>query len=544
VLAALLSSLSSLPAVAQPRPRPAASRATGAVEVEGAVLAIQGEDLVLDLGSSRGAADGMSVEIWRPLKLKHPVTGKVLTDRFRIGTLDLVQVRGTMSLGRAAGALARAAEVGDVVILARRSEGPAPAAGAGPPAAERPPAPPGDERAASPEDADARAVTEMFDALKGSDLWTRVRRYEEVARSRPEGRFARVLSEEAAALRELLVDRGRAQAESARVEVRSFAPPEEAVAGSPLRIALEMRESAMGAVLHLRRKGMPSYSSLPMSPIGNGYFAALVPGELMVAPRIEYFIEGVSSAGKATPVEGTPDSPRSIEVFEPPRPAAPRHIPARVELLTDYADYNRFRHNDYAWQTEGWFGVRYGDTGVRALRTGFGVYRGRGGAVDDLDKRGLAPREVGFTYGYLEAEFGFVRAFSVIGRAAVGLLDEGISGGGQVMLRIGSDLKTNLLFGGEFLNGVGLRGITQLELAAFERVPILLRTEVTNQPAGVSVTPAAHTSTDAGSIGGRGIVQVGLKITPDLVIALRGSFQGRTIQHAGPGFGGGVGYTW
>src|SRR4051812_47482054 len=60
VLAAPLSSLWGLPAGAQPRPRPAAARAAGTVEVEGAVLAIQGEELVLDLGSSRGAAEGMS----------------------------------------------------------------------------------------------------------------------------------------------------------------------------------------------------------------------------------------------------------------------------------------------------------------------------------------------------------------------------------------------------------------------------------------------------------------------------------------------------
>src|SRR5262245_47739508 len=81
LLAALFSLFSSVPAGAQSGPRPVASRAAGAVEVEGSVLAIQGEELVLDLGSSRGAVEGVSVEIWRPLKLKHPVTGKVLTDR-------------------------------------------------------------------------------------------------------------------------------------------------------------------------------------------------------------------------------------------------------------------------------------------------------------------------------------------------------------------------------------------------------------------------------------------------------------------------------
>jgi len=76
-------------------------------------------------------------------------------------------------------------------------------------------------------------------------------------------------------------------------------------------------------------------------------------------------------------------------------------------------------------------------------------------------------------------------------------------------------------------------------------VPIVLRSEVTNQPAGVTPdTIPAGTSTNESGIGVRGIAQVGYRFTPDFLVALRGSFQGRTIQHAGPGLGGAVGYSW
>jgi hypothetical protein len=105
------------------------------------------------------------------------------------------------------------------------------------------------------------------------------------------------------------------------------------------------------------------------------------------------------------------------------------------------------------------------------------------------------------------------------------------------MLRIGSDLGTNLSLSGEILGAVGLRGAAQLELATFARVPIVLRTEVTNQPAGT-------TGLGSGDVGGRGIVQIGYKFTADFLVAVRGSFQGRTIQHFGPGVGGAVGYIW
>lgn len=525
-----------IPASAQPRA--AAAHATG--DVEGTVLALQGEELVLDLGAGRGAFDGATVEVWRPVKLKHPVTGKVLTDRFRIGALDLIQVRGTMSLARASGTLSRPAEVGDVVVLAGRG---APVAPSGPrPSEPAEPAAPGAEKV--PEDPDARAVTEMFEALKGADLATRIARYESYARSKPQSRFVRVLQEEAAALRELVVSRSKVVTDPTKPEARHAPHIDEARVGQPLRITVELNDAATGAILHVRRRGAPSYVSMPMTTAGPGYYWATVPADNVVTPAIEYFVEALASSGRATAVIGSAGTPREVDVFAPPSVTGPTHVPMKVEISSDYADYNRFRHNDYVFQTEGSFGVRYGDTGVRALRLGFGVYRGVGGGVDDLDERGLAGRKVGLTYGYLETEIGVVRSFSFIGRGAVGLVDSGISGGGQLLIRIGSDLKTNLVLGAEILGGVGLRSITQLELATFDRFPIVLRSEVTNQPAGVTQVTDDKTSGSVASVGVRGIAQLGFKITPDLVVAVRGSFQGRTIRHAGPGFGGAVAYTW
>jgi hypothetical protein len=218
-----------------------------------------------------------------------------------------------------------------------------------------------------------------------------------------------------------------------------------------------------------------------------------------------------------------------------------------VSVLTDFADYNRARGNDYAWQTEGTFAMRFKDLGIRAVRMGFGVYRGVSGTVKELDEEGLRGRQVGLTYGYLEGEFGIHKYFSLMGRVAVGLLDDGVGGGGQLLARIGSDRGTNLRLGGEILGGVGLRSIIELNLNTFERFPILLRSEVTNQPAGASPSESQllpGTAQGQSDVAGRGIVQVGFRPIPELTLAVRGSFQGRNINHAGPGVGGSVGYTW
>jgi hypothetical protein len=230
-----------------------------------------------------------------------------------------------------------------------------------------------------------------------------------------------------------------------------------------------------------------------------------------------------------------------------PAPSAQAPYEAVASVWTDYADWNNLVGNDWVWQSEGYIGLRLRDVGMRAVNTGFGVYRGVGGSLEELDELGLEGTAVGLTYGYLEGEFGASHFVGLVGRAVIGLENAGVAGGGQFLVRLGNDRETNLLIGGEVLGSVGLRGITQLELMTFERVPILLRTEVTNQPAGSGHYADGSDlsgATEQGEVGVRAIAQVGYRFTPALTTALRVSYQGRNIRHAGPGLGGAVTYRW
>jgi hypothetical protein len=278
------------------------------------------------------------------------------------------------------------------------------------------------------------------------------------------------------------------------------------------------------------------------------YYEATLPSELMVPGVIALCVERVEPDGKAYPLEGTASEPLRMTVRSEPGQVESSTHHGVVRLITDYADWNRGRGNDYAWQTEGDIGIRLQDKGLRALRSGFGVYRGKGGTLDELDVYNVGPRSVGLTYGYLEGEFGFSTFVSLIGRATVGLGESGVNGGGQAFVRLGNDLTTNLMLGGEVLGGIGLRGIAQLELKQFERFPILLRSEVTNQPVGerttVQPTVGVPLVRDASDVGVRVIGQIGYKVLPTLTLALRGSYQGRTINHAGPGGGAAVIYAF
>lgn len=526
------------------------SSGASAEEVVGTVVSLDGGDLVVDLGADRGLSGGMRVEIWRPLRLKHPVTGKVLTDRFRIGELEVGQVRKQLSLASPVGELSRDPAVGDVVLFTKADRAP-PVAGQTP---ASPPSP-----GSLDADPEAKRIGEMFDALRGADLVRRIRTYEDYVRANPNGRFAGVLYEEAAALRRLVTRRESSVTPQAPRPVapsaglRGYQRPGEVEEGRAVRFAVELEGGATGAVLHTRSRlrqgdwsGQGPYTSTPMLPVGKGYFAATVEEGRVSAPELEYFIEATSVEG-ARAIVGTATSPETVAVRERAKPVASKQRAASASVSTDYADYNRLHGNDRVWQTEGNFGVRYGDVGVRALRTGFGVYRGVGGTLAELDQQGLQGRKVGLTYGYLEGEIGIVRSVGLIGRASVGLLDDGVSGGGQLIVRIGSDLETNLLLGGEVLGGVGLRSFAELDLNVFERWPIVVRTEVTNQPAGAAPSREQQGPGIAqgdGEVGARGIAQVGFRVTQPFVVAVRGSVQGRTIKHAGPGGGLAVGYQW
>jgi hypothetical protein len=541
-------------------PKPAADTTSqpsvASKTIEARIVGIEEENLVIDVGSRAGVTVGQLVELWRPLKLRNPATGKTVEDRYRTGSLRVTEVLEVMSFAKAEGTPRRPPQPGDIVTL-RVEQKVQPVA---PPAA----VPVASQRAGAsapppvPADPDAASLATLIQSLYAASLEDRVQKYEAWLRQHPSSRFAGSVSQELDLLRRLsqaptassiteapATASLQAEHEAEASPVIRFKPPDAAYAGASLDFGIELGGALRGAVLHSRGVGEVAYVSTPMRPAGSGFWVATVPGHRVRAPKLDYFIEVVRPDGTATAVIGDVIEPLRIKIVNPPKPSPPLHHRSIVSAYTDYADYNRLRGNDTVWQTEGVFGMRFADIGVRAVRSGFGVYRGVGGSIDELDVQGLPPRRVGLTYGHLEGEFGFSATTSLIARALVGLGDTGVTGGGQALLRIGNDLETNLLLGGEVLGGIGLRGIAELQLYPQSRVPVVIRTEVTNQPAGSAPTaPTANESTGNSEIGGRAIVQAGYRVFDPLVVFARLSYQGRTISHSGPGFGGGVTFEW
>jgi hypothetical protein len=543
------------PATPATAPPPAAGPAAAVpAPLERHVLRIEDSDILVDLTPKDGANVGDELSLWRPVRLVHPVTHKVINDRYRIGTLRIVQMHDAIALARPVTPPLRAPAAGDVVVFERAPATPpgnaAPDAHAGfpPLQAAAPAAAPSAETGAASADPEARSVSLLFDKLVGASLITRIRRYERYAQANPNGRYTRTLLEEAAALRELVSARENNEADAP--SVRHFDVPAQALDGAPLMLTVEMNGRVVGAILHARAANESGYRSTPMVASGRKYFTATLPPDRVIAPRIEYFVEAVRPSGQVVPVAGSPDAPLVTLVSHVPHAGGTLEHETTVLVTTDYADYNRLRGNDHVWQTEGLFTMRFGDVGVRSLSSGFGVYRGIGGSINDLDVLGRDPRSVGLTYGYVEGEFGIKPTVSLMTRAVLGLRARGTAGGAQLKMRIGSDLKTNVLFGGEVLGGIGLRGILELQVSPRGQVPVSIRAEVTNQPAGSGArleedpSLGSNDSIASGDVGVRGIVQVGYRLLPPLVASLRASYQGRTISHAGPGIGGALEFRW
>jgi hypothetical protein len=535
ILAASIAAFLALtPHVASAQAPPAAGNTRAHAQNEGTVVAVDGTDFVVDLGTGRGLREGDVVELWRPVRLKHPITGQALVDRFRIGSMRLVQVQSTLSIARLDGEPRKPPQAGDVVVFAETAAPPPPAAAPSPtpqPTAQAKKIEAPDTRAQSsvvvPQDPDARALADLFVALEGTDPNARANAYLAFIGSHPKTRYAKVLREEVAAL---------------RTERKKDAPPEYEMSQTPLerarpgvaqRYAVELDPRFTGAVLHVRRKGSPAFRSISMASAGPRYWSAVLPGDAIAEPGLEYFVEGVPDTGHAVAVIGTAQEPRDVDVDPLPITGKQPGTLAQVNIQSEYASFNAKKANDYVWQTEGAVGWRLHDVGVRAVRSGFGVLRGKGGTLTDLDEKGADPKDIGLTYGWIELEVAFGERYAIIGRPILGLKEGGLAGGAQGFLRLGNDLKTNLLLGGEVLGEIGMRGIVELDWRTIPRVPIVLRTEVTNQPAGVG-----------SDIGARAIVQGGYEITHDFVVAARGSYQGRTINHAGPGAGLAVSYQW
>jgi hypothetical protein len=529
---------------------------------DGTIVQLEGDTAYVDLGLKRGVRPGATLQVLRTINAKHPTSGETLVDHFPLGTMTVEQVGRVLSYGRLDKRIATVVKVGDGVALEAARPSPAlPQATATPERA-------GAARAPDPA---AAEITQVWRMTVGRRPEERARLLSDYLRAHPASPYAATLRVEidafTAAARELSYAEARARAavdarhveeseerKQTRLDILGQLP-DELYEHDPLAFSIYVRhaEEVAAAFAYVRRPEQMTYQRLVLARDGDGYFHALAPDDWVVPPRLEVFIEVVDRAG-AVLTAGTATAPRRITVDRLPTQRDPlERDRSAVRGFFEFVDFNRFRGNDYYLVAEGDFTYRLG-TWLWAVRTGFGVLYGRGGKVQDLDatdssknliacdpsKLDSAPtdpaalacgHEVGFNYGYVEAEFHIGRYVGLAARFLGGQTVQGAGVGGELRLRIGQETGTNLLAGGSFLKDIGALGLLQLECNVVRGWPMSAAVIVTNQPAQED-------------IGVRIVYQVAYRARSWLQPALRIGYDARNISHGGLSLGLGLIMAW
>lgn len=531
----------------------------------GRVLRVEDDLVVLDL-TSQQITPGQRVRLMRPIEVRHPITRAVLRDRYALGAVTMHSVGAQLSVARLSEALLRAPEVGDEVEAIDGAPRPplraqpvlpppppqapsrpqAPSLPSTTPPVARPQPPP---QASAPELPpppprvdleDAAVLAAWHDTLRAVPS-VRVARWERFLREHSSSRY--VLSAQAA-LTQLRGD--HASAESAPSRTASTGPLgltsgiPDLMLGDPARFAMQVNTERVRArgTLYVRRPGAVPYVSVPLVAQGDRFVIGVVPERFVTLEGFEYFVGLVGVDHEEVSVMGTAQRPRRVTVSRRAEDEPARTGRTRIDLRGEYADVGsrtvnapsgpRFRAQRF-YLVEGDFFQRLELPALYGYRVGFGVYEGEGVALSAVDSDAASTSST-VIYGYHELEFGISRMVHLIARGAIGVHGDGIVGGAQLRLRIGEELKTNLILGGDIFNQIGQRAFFALNLDVHRRVPLLVQGEVFNQ------------SFSGGDPMFRFIAQAGVRVTRWFTVAARGSYQLRNIQNGG--FGGGLSTTF
>lgn len=511
------------------------------------VVRIEGEDVFLDLARPL-ATEGLVLPLYRAVEVRHPITRRTLRDRFQIGEVEVAQPGDVLSIAHPHGPMSRDVEVGDFAETAPLAPAPPPAeADVGPaalplecPEADAPICP-----AVAAVDPAESALTQAFLATLGQPIGRRLVVYRSYLSQFPTTRYraaieADLLALDAVAPHPRTRDASRTRQRELHDAV-AMQPIERANRGQARTIALAVRAGAgiVAVRFQYRAHGERAYTALDLVPDADGHVRGTLPGEAITAPGFDYFVEVVDDAGLTVEAVASAARPASVAVEgDEPAVSTPR---TRARLSSEYVSFDTFANGagrDFYVLVEGdvlyriLFSVLYG------VRLGYGSFEGRGRPLRELDM-GLPGRDVGWAYGYLELEARFHELFSVVGRLTIGvgqpsdptIQAEGLRAGAQVRIRIGEELGTHLLLGGEFLPELGLRGYVALQWELAASWPTRAEVHITDQPNFVD-------------IGVRVVLEQGYRFERWIALSVRLSYQGRRIDHTGLGAGLALTFDW
>lgn len=496
----------------------------------GVVVALEAGEAYFDLGRASGLTRGRPLRVKRAVALPHPVTGKTVRDELLVGTGTVTLVGETLSMVVLGPELDANIGVGDVVEVLVESTEPAPA----PMPVEPPPPLP-----SVPTTPPATAVAlEVWGAGIGAEVDVKIASWERYLADFPDSPHAVPVRGHLTALRELRDHAPSRLVEGeARVTGIAHLPLVAAAVGERIPIALAVRrpERLLGAWLHYRRSGDDGYRRVELVRDGDGYLRGDIPPSEVRDPGVEYFVEVATAEGRAGVAVGSPQKPVEVAVDAPDQGGAfrERKNRSRVSMSTEYLEYSTFddradgdQHRDVFFSFETDFLFRLRSRYLYGIRVGLGVINGEGGFADEP-----MSESAGFNFGYTEVELRVFERSAVLARAVAGIGKDGLGFGIEGRLRLGAEEESNLTVAASSLEDIGFLSEVRMQWAAIRRMPLGFSVGVTDQP-------------NRGDLGVRLGADIGWRAMPWFQPTLRVSYQGRSLDHSGVGFGAGMVFDW
>lgn len=506
----------------------------------GHIIRIEDREIYFDIAASSGLKVGDALRIKRPIKLRHPVENRMVSDWLPLGSARVTMVGTAMAMAVLDDKLLARVAVGDIVesLVLDKPIPPAPRPAAPPEPVEALPDEPREPLPAV--DPDTQAVLDLWNSTAGANIDVRIGAWQDFLAKRPDSPYAAAIYEDLEVLRA-----HRDKLYPAEIDLdQSFTgglqhdAPTRARAGETLELAfLVDRPDLAAAWLHYRLRGAASYSKGVLERDDADYVRGRIPASAVQGPGIEYFVEIVTDQGRVGTAVGSPEAPVRVEVPSPSIASVfrERKNRSRVTMTSAYLDFASFddRAGD---RTDAYFvfeadflyrlrGALYG------VRTGLGVISGAGGFADAMYTEEVPAPKAGFNYGYTELELRGGASTALLVRLVAGVGRRGFGLGMEGSVRLGAEDGTNLSLGVSGIQEIGFLTELRMQWNALENVPLGLAVALTDQPA-------------QGDLGVRLTTDIGYRALSWVQPTIRVSYQGRTVVHSGIGVGLGLVFDW
>jgi len=492
----------------------------------GTVIKIEAGEVYVSLGRDKGIEAGSALRIKRTISLHHPVTKAAVVDWIPIASASVTDAGAVMSRA-VVGDEAAQIEVGDVAEVYIDRPDP------------EPPTP--EQQHVDPQTAE---VLGIFASQVGHSLDERIAAWERYLSMRAGSPFApgiRHELDELHALRDQL-NPPKLEHDAAVVHV-DHAAASTAALGEPLALVfvLDHPERVASAYLHYRPRGAKTYRSVLLVREHDIYLRGTIPAEVVAPPGLDYFVEISRPDGRQGVALGTAREPLAVAVEEPPLldKLAPLPMRSGVRIAFDYLDFGNLDrrsgdHTDRLIHATTDFTYRLPGH-VESVGVGYGVYAGQGGYADQTWTADTPMPRSGFHYGYADIEVGDRSEdgvhLSAGGQLIAGVGKQGFGMGVEGRVRVGEREGTNLALIGRTIDSVGWLSEVRFGTRPIRQALLGVSVGATNQP-------------NEGDTGVQLGTEVEVLASANASVLLRGSWQGRTIDHGGLGAGAGLGFRW